>query len=358
MRDIRIAVVGPLPPPFGGMARITEQLSELIANRGIAVEVIRTNRPYRPKMVGNLKGIRAVFRLFDYMLDIIRVTSRVDLIHLMANSGWSWHLFAAPVLWIAWLRGVSVVLHYHGGNAESFFSRSWLLVKPSLKRARVVIIPSGFLQEVFKKRNIKVKLIPNIVDIERFQPNHEKTCSRHPNIVTVRNLEKIYDIGNVIRAFQVVLSKYPRAKLTIAGSGPEEEDLRELSDRLGISESTFFCGKLNYNQIIDLYREADLMVNTSLVDNAPISILEAFASRVPVVTTDVGGIPFMVRHRVNGMLVKPKEPKATAQSILEVLENDRLKNRLIEGGEKEVLKHDQTRVTQQLLDLYQQVLSS
>ena len=105
--DLRIALVGPLPPPAGGMANQTRQLAELLRGEGAQVEVVQVNAPYRPAWAEKLKGARALFRLVPYLLRLWQAAGQANLVHVMANSGWSWHLFAAPAVWIATLRGAT-----------------------------------------------------------------------------------------------------------------------------------------------------------------------------------------------------------------------------------------------------------
>ena len=94
--DLRVGIVGPVPPPAGGMAGQTAQLVELLAHDGVRVTFVPTNAPYRPAFVGKLRGVRAAFRLIPYIARLWRCVANVDVLHVMANSGWSWHLFAAP----------------------------------------------------------------------------------------------------------------------------------------------------------------------------------------------------------------------------------------------------------------------
>ena len=122
-RRLSIALVGPLPPPPGGMANQTRQLARLLQDSGTTVEVVRSNAPYRPAWVERLRGVRAVFRLAPFLGSLWRAGGRVDVFHVMANSGWAWHLFAAPAVWIARWRGRPVVVNYRGGEAEAFMAR-------------------------------------------------------------------------------------------------------------------------------------------------------------------------------------------------------------------------------------------
>ncbi|MEJ2533782.1 MAG: hypothetical protein P8Y92_18585 [Halioglobus sp.] len=116
---LRLGLVGPVPPPNGGMAMQTAQLARLLAAEGVKVTFLPTNPPYRPAFIAAIPGVRAVFRLISYLLAVWRLAGRVDLIPLMANSGWSWQLFAAPVLWLSRFRGTPVIVNYRGGEAQA-----------------------------------------------------------------------------------------------------------------------------------------------------------------------------------------------------------------------------------------------
>ncbi|MCK5480228.1 MAG: glycosyltransferase, partial [Gammaproteobacteria bacterium] len=168
MTEMHIGLVGPLPPPSGGMANQTRQLARLLRSEGLDVELLQTNAAYKPRWAGKLRGIRALFRLLPYLWRLWQTAGRVDLLHVMANSGWSWHLFAAPAIWIGRLRRTPVVVNYRGGEAEEFFQKSFRWVRPSLKRVAAVIVPSDFLAKVFRRRDIDVHIVRNIVDIKRF----------------------------------------------------------------------------------------------------------------------------------------------------------------------------------------------
>src|SRR5438093_11601386 len=143
--------MGPLPHPAGGMANQTRQLAELLQREGATVLVIQVNAPYRPAWIANVFGVRAACRLLPYLAALWRAASRVQIFHVMANSGWSWHLFAAPAIWIGRLRGISVVVNYRGGEAEAFLARSSALVRRTMRCASVMVVPSGFLREIFDR---------------------------------------------------------------------------------------------------------------------------------------------------------------------------------------------------------------
>ena len=334
-RDLRVVIVGPLPPPAGGMAGQTLQLLDLLTADGIAAEVVRTNPPYRPRFVGRLRGVRAAVRLVPYASRLWRAAGRASVFHIMANSGWAWHLFAAPAIWVGKLRGARVIVNYRGGLAEPFLAGAPAIVRRTLGWADAIAVPSEFLRAVFARNHIDAKVIPNVVDLERFAPAPAETSHFSASVlclVIARNLEAIYDIPTAVRAFVKVQAAHGGARLVIAGSGSERAPLVRLVADLGVQKAVEFAGDLDRDAMVELYRSADIVINSSVADNAPNFILEALACGKPVVSTDAGGIPFIVRHRVTALLVPPRDPAALALAVTELLADADLRGRLVRRG--------------------------
>lgn len=354
----RLTIVGPLPPPAGGMANQTAKLAELLRGEGLQVEVIQTNPAYQPAWIGRIPVLRAGARLLQFVRTLQReLTAEVQLIHLMANSGWSWHLFAAPVIWVAKRKGIPVVLNYRGGYAEDFFAKSWRTVSASLRHCAVILVPSTFLQQVFARYGEQAIIVQNVLDTGLFAPldSHERS-SEAPHLVVTRNLEAIYDVASCIRAFALVQQQYPQARLSIAGTGPELTMLQQLVSDLGLKQVSF-VGRLTPSGIAALYQDADLMLNGSLVDNTPNSLIEAMASGVPVVSTDSGGIPQLVTHQVDALLVGVKQPEQLAAAALQVLQDNALRLRLIDAGLQNAARFSWHKVWDLLKQQYLQVLA-
>jgi glycosyltransferase involved in cell wall biosynthesis len=335
----RICVVGPLPPPAGGMANQCEQLVRLLISEGAQVELVRNNAPYRPAWVGRVPMLRALFRLVPYVVHVVRALGRVDLVHVLANSGWAWHLLTTPVLFAASLRGTPVIVNYRGGNADTFFARAPRHVLWSLRRVALRVTPSAFLQRVFAKYGLAAEVVPNIVDLTRFTPAPARNFGDAPHLVVARNLEPIYDMPTALRAFVAVRRAFGNARLTIAGTGPDRQALEALAVDLGVAPWVRFAGRIDNVDMPHLYAAADCALNPSRVDNMPISLLEAFASGVPVVSTDAGGIPDMVEHGVNGLLVPAGNAEAMAREVVRVLQDAALRERLVRAGLEQVRRY-------------------
>ena len=355
LNQLKICLVGPIAPPAGGMANQTRQLLDLLRQDGAIVELVAVNAPYTPAFIAKVPLLRAVFRLFPYLYRLYHACGNAQVVHIMANSGWSWHLFAAPAIWIARLRRTPVLVNYRGGHADRFFAKSWRMVSASLRHTSAVLVPSQFLQQVFGRyqqtsvatatsaaespATPPVVIVPNILDQQLFYPRQQQAHPssqqvKAPHCIVTRNLEAIYDVASSIDAFALLQHDYPQATLTIAGSGPLLAQLQQQVTRLKLDNAVYFAGRLNSEQMAELYRSADLMLNSSLVDNSPNSIIEAMACGVPVVSSNVGGISHLVRHRVDALLCNAAEPRTMYQLASEVLQNNTLRQQLIENGLK------------------------
>lgn len=351
-QSLRIGLVGPQPPPNGGMAMQTAQLADLLRGDGVPVERLATNAPLRPALLERLPGLRALLRLLVYLPRVWRLAGRVDVIHLMANSGWSWQLFAAPVLWLARWRGTPVVVNYRGGGAEAYFRRSIGRVRPSLNRAALIAVPSAFLQQVFDRFELPTTVIPNIIDRSRFQPAAMPPAPAPFTLVVTRNLENIYRVDTAIRALARVVQAGHDAVLRIAGSGPQRESLQALASELDVADRVVFEGRLGREEIVALYQSAHAMLNPASVDNMPNSVIEALACGVAVISTDVGGVPFIVSHEETALLVPAGDDAALAGAIVRLMQDAALAERLRTNGLAAVEQYTWANVRQRWLQAY------
>lgn len=353
----RIALVGPAPPPNGGMALQAAQLKFLLEAEGAHVEFLPTNRPYSPGWVASIPGLRALFRLIPYLLRVWIVAGRSDVFHLMANSGWSWHFFAMPVLLLAPLRSTPVIVNYRGGEAREFFQRSFRWVRPAMARASAVVVPSGFLEQVFQEFSIPTIVVPNIVDRTLFQSGADKSLDESPFVfVITRNLERIYGIDIAILALAELRQRGLSARLEIAGSGPQKASLQALARSLSVEDSVVFLGRLERADIVKLYARAGAMLNPTTVDNMPNSLIEALACGVPVISSNVGGVPFIVEDGKTALLVPVGDEHLLCDAMQKLMQDPKLRGSLAMAGEHSVSDFDWPSVRTKWLAVYQRVV--
>jgi len=326
----RVLVVGPLPPPNGGMALQTEALVRCLRAEGIQVEVVANNAPYQPAWIGGVPGVRALCRLLPYLFRLWRACGRNDLVHVLANSGWAWYLFAAPAVQIAHWRRRPLLLNYRGGLAEHFFAVAWPRVQRSLRLVDSLAVPTEFLQDIFVARGELASIVPNILDNDLFQPATSAPTSLH--IVVTRNLEALYDNASAVHALAYIRQEVVDARLTLAGEGPERAALQQLAADLGLTGAVHFAGRLPREQVAALLQSARVVLNPSTADNSPNSLIEAMAAGVPIVSTDVGGVAQLCRPNQEALLVPAKDPVRMAAALLQLHRDENLRQRLIAAG--------------------------
>lgn len=161
-------------------------------------------------------------------------------------------------------------------------------------------MPSRYLVDVFAKFGLEARAVANIIDQKRFKFRERNPLL--PVFLSNRNLYPLYNVACVLRAFAIIQQKFPDAKLTIAGDGSERPSLELLSRELKL-RNVEFRGLVAPDKMSQLYDEAHIFLNGSNIDNMPGSILESFASGMPVVTTAAGGIPCIVTNEKTGLLV-------------------------------------------------------
>jgi glycosyltransferase involved in cell wall biosynthesis len=322
---------------MGGQAVQAADLRARFAMDGVSVDFLPIN-PRFPGILGILQHIKYVRTLVtwpSYVVNLLFTLPHYDVLHLFSASYLSFLLAPAPAAIIGKLFGKRIVLNYHSGEAEDHLRRSLTSIQRVLTCVDCVVVPSEYLQQVFGKFGIKTTVIPNVVDLEAF-PFKERAIF-YPRFLVARTLEPLYNVGCVLRAFRVIQDRFPEARLTIVGNGSEELSLKELAAALGL-ENVQFAGRVERALIPRYFAEHDLMLNASNIDNMPLSILEAFASGIPVVSTMAGGIPYLVKDRETGMLVHLDDHQSLAARAIELLENQHLSRSIVQQAYNECLK--------------------
>src|SRR5207249_6774257 len=252
------------------------------------------------------------------------------------------------------LLGRPVILNYRSGEARDHLRRS-AIARWAISRADRNIVPSRFLVDVFRTFGIDATVIPNIVDLEHFR-YHVREPLR-PRLVSTRNFDAHYNVACTIRAFRLVQNRWPEARLTLVGGGPQEQPLRALVDRLELRHVTF-AGRVMPDEIADFYAAADIFIQSPVVDNMPTSVLEAYASGLPVVSTEAGGVPAILTNGEHGLLAPLNDHRMLAAHVLSLLDDAALARRVIRAAYSACHEYTWPRVRQQWLRLYQSTLPS
>lgn len=248
---------------------------------------------------------------------LVREIARADVVHVFSASYFSFLLAPLPAIVVARLFGKPVVLNYHSGEAPDHLARSAFARHVLRSWVRVNVVPSTFLRDVFSTFGIPARVVANTIDLRQFD------CRvRHPlrpRLISTRNLEPHYNVACTLRAFARVQARHPDASLTVVGSGSQDRALRTLASELGL-RNVVFAGRVPPGEMSRYYADADIYVQSPSVDNMPLSVLEAFASGLPVVSTKVGGVPSILTGGEHGTLVPDNDAEALAMAVLNLLD--------------------------------------
>ena len=266
-----------------------------------------------------IKYVRTIVTQLCYWPLLIRELRRADVVHIFSASYSSFLLAPLPAVIVARLLGKPVLLNYHSGEAGDHLRRSWI-ARTTLRHAvDVNVVPSAYLRDVFAGFGIDAAVVFNTVDREVFAYRVRDLGKRPLTLLSTRNFEPNYNVACTLRAFARVRARFPDLSLTLVGSGSQDAALKALANALGLRD-VLFTGAVPPERIASYYTSADLYVQTPAVDNMPLSILEAFASGLPVVSTAVGGVPAIVKDGVDGLLVPDNDAEQIANRIVELID--------------------------------------
>jgi glycosyltransferase involved in cell wall biosynthesis len=351
-RPLRVLLVAPSLDILGGQAvQAARLLARMCQDNRLKIAFQPIN-PRLPGLLGRLQKIKYVRTIVTSMLYIAMLlarSGRYDVIHIFSASYLSFLLAPTPAILIARLYGKKVVLNYRSGEAEDHLKRWRKTTLPMMRRAHVIAAPSGYLVDVFARFGLAACSIHNIVETERFR--FRKRDPLRPVFMSNRNLEPLYNVDCLLRAFALIQQRLPEARLTLAGDGSQRHELERLAEGLELRNVTF-VGRIPQERVHELYDSADIYLNSSDIDNMPGSLIEAFACGLPVVTTDAGGIPYIVTHEKTGLLVPRGDHAALALAAIRLLDEPGLALRIIHNARDECHKYTWPAVRNQWVALY------
>jgi L-malate glycosyltransferase len=352
VEKMKVCILGHFPPHIGGVSSHTYLLAKELIKRGDEVYVLTYPHPEIHDIGGihvesaptvNIKGLRGLFFFLTATFKMISLTKKynLDVVHA--------HFLMPPGL-IAVIASIitkkKTAVTVHGSDIFIQASKPILrtFIKFVLKRADYVAVVNETIKEKVLDLNIKgmedkIFLTPNAVDTEKYNPQVETDfiqemglSSGKPSVLFVGNLVFQKGLEYLLEAKKLSKSNY---ELVIVGDGPLMGELQEMAKNQNIEDITFVGARRDVQRIMPA---CDVFVLPSISEGFPITILEAFASGIPVVATSVGGIPGVVTEEV-GIVVEPKNSIALAEAIEHILQDDSLRDKMGKAARKEALKY-------------------
>ncbi len=316
----RVLIIGPSLRFLGGQAVQAMRLRDALTADAVVDVSYLVVDPMLPgpfQVLQRIPILRTVVTSLLYAWSLLLNVWKYDVLHVFSASYWSFLLAPTPAILIGRLFGRRVLLNYHSGEADDHLTRWGWHAKPILRMAHAVVVPTDYLVQVFARHGLGAIAVPNhVVTGPQLGERRRRPI---PRFFSNRNFETHYNVSAIIDAFAVVRKMLPEAELVVTGGGSQRSALDAKVHDLGLEGVCRFTGPVPPSDMQQLYADADIYVNASLIDNMPLSILEAYSVGIPVITSDAGGIPWIATDRVTALVVPANDVDALASAMSEAV---------------------------------------
>jgi glycosyltransferase involved in cell wall biosynthesis len=338
----RLLVIGPLPPPLGGVQLVIDMQRRSLLAQEFDLHVVDTSKRQLRWAVENPTWKTPLYMMRDFsrlLRALIRVRPDVVLVHAAPSLSFlrDWMFMVA-----ARLAGAQVICHYHGTLHARFPSgetRSGRLIGRFLMAAahRVIVLGPTYQREMGKAwRRDDVTWAPNMADIALFRDMPADTpapwlARGDKAVLFVGRLSAPKGIYDLFDAIPRVLERHPEANFVLVGVAERdalESVIRAEAERRGIAPRITFLGALEGREKAAAFVTSRMIVVPSWTEAFPLVIPEAMAAGLPVIATKVGAIPDFVKDGEDGFLIAPKNPQMLAHSICRLLDDEGLRQRI------------------------------
>lgn len=334
MAKYRILLICNYKPGVGGISGQVEILQRKLREEGHTADIFSTKGSF-------LWRLGLPFRLG-------RTAQDYDVVHIHCCSDWGF-LPAVVGITIGRMLKKRIVLTYHGGGGERFFDRHPRLVRHCLMRTDHNIVLSGFLAQVFDKHQIPYTIIPNVIELDG--SHFRERSPLKPNYICTRAHEELYNIPCILRAFRTVQATISDARLTLVGDGSLHADLVRMADDMGLRNVTF-TGRVDNSEIFRQLENSDVLLSAPRVDNMPVSLLEAMNAGLLVISSNVGGVPYMIENGATGLLFESDNDDELARKMLWALHNPTETKEIVRRAHESVVRYRWDSIKKQIYSAY------
>lgn len=327
-RRLSVLLLGNFLSAHGGSRGVCEELALRLQGRGWEVSAA-SSRPQR------------TLRLLDMCLTTWRARKRYEVAQVDVFSGPAF-LWAEAVVGVLRLLGKPFVLTLHGGSLPRFAQRWPGRVRRLLASAAAVTTPSRYLLEQMAPYRNEIILLPNALDISQYHPRPLAQPTR-PRLIWLRAFHHIY---NPVLAAQVIdrlRHEWPDIHLTMVGPDKGDGAFQQfqcfVTDH-GLGAHVTCVGEVSKAEVPAWLQRGDIFLNTTNVDNTPVSVIEAMACGLCVVSTNVGGIPYLLEYETDALLVPPSDPDAMAAAVHRILTEPELAENLSRNARRKAEQFD------------------
>lgn len=285
-------------------------------------------------------------RLGDSLWSILHYRKDLRCVLIDTYSTWNFY-WAWACAFLSRLLNIPYVPILHGGNLPFRFQQNPQLVDFLLNGAAQIVAPSRYLKAFFEEKGYYVQYIPNFIHVEQYPFQRSRVVQ--PNLLWVRAFDQIYNPLMAIEVLARLNASFPNAKLCMIGPDKDGSrgEVEAKAKELGVIDGLELPGKLSKTEWIEKSQKYDIFLNTTNFDNQPVSIIEAMALGFPIVSTNAGGLPYLIDHEETGLLVNKNDPDAMANQVEGLIQNPQLANKLSVNARQKAEEFDRSNVKPQ-----------
>ena len=291
-----------------------------------------------------------ILRLFDMVCGIILKHKSFDLAIIDTYSTKNfWFAFICSRLCVR--LGLPYIPVLHGGELPQRMNRSPKMAKLIFSNSYQNVTPSEYLKEALVSRGYSGVVIPNAIEINQYKFKHRKIVA--PKLLFVRAFDKIYNPTMALRVLKEILKTFPDATLCMVGPDKDGSmaECKALATKFKLESNLKISGRLTKNEWVKLSEGYDIFLNTTHKDNTPVSVIEAMALGLPVVSTNPGGLSFLIQDNHDGLLVSVDDVKGMVDRISWLVENPEKASKLSVAARAKVENYCWDRVQLKWLEL-------
>lgn len=306
---------------------------------------------YKIKQVSDKRS--PILRLFEMFLTTLIFSGNIVIIDVYSSNNFYYAIIVSLLCKAKMMPYIAVI---RGGEFPQRMKRSPIKVEFLLNNAAAVIAPSNYIKERMKKEwKGEVQVIPNTIDIKKYKFRHRKDIT--PRLLWVRSFHKVYNPNLALDVLKYLKKNFPQARLCMVGPDKDGslELFKEYAKKLNLQNSIELTGRLSKQDWHKKSEDYDIFLNTTNADNTPVSVMEAMALGMPVITTNVGGIPYLFEDKKEGLMVPPKNPVAIADQVMKLLNDVSYTSQLSEAARKKACQWDWTIVKKQWIKVINEV---
>lgn len=259
------------------------------------------------------------FRLLDMCLNLLKLGLKLDyvIIDTYSTTNFYYALICSQICRILKIKYIPIL---HGGDLPNRLKNNEFISSLIFNNSHINVSPSLYLKKEFERCNFKVDVIPNIIKIDKYP--FLKRNNIKPKLLFVRAFHEIYNPEMALNVLKEVLKSFSEATLCMIGpiKDNSHQNFLKLASQYNLIDKIEITGFLTKDEWHKKSKKFDIFINTSNFDNMPVSIIEAMALGLPIVSTNVGGIPYLIEDDINGLLVDKNDVKAMANAVNLIVE--------------------------------------